>query len=314
MRIEELNIDNTMKFIDYCKKHRNEVDESFLYEEDLRDFKLLSENPTYIALDENEQVVATVSLIIDDYNRKARKARFRIFHSELHDFKIYELLFKKIIKHVTEIDDIFIFVPIESEYLMNMFSKLGFEIERYSFFMAREDAATELLEDEEIELDRQQNEVLIPEGYAIKPYVKHRDEKAWCDIRNAAFVNLKGNETPQTPEMVIKMASADDYLDGGMLLLYHGDKPVGVVRGSADELDGMPVMNIGPVAVIPGYQGKGLGRVLLRSAIRFAQEHAYDRTVLCVNADNEIAKRLYTDEGFRQVEAVACFNYTVKRA
>jgi mycothiol synthase len=71
-------------------------------------------------------------------------------------------------------------------------------------------------------------------------------------------------------------------------------------------------MNIGPLAIIPEYQGKGLGRILLRASLRFAREKSYKRTILCVNAENERAKALYNQEGFRQVEAVACYVYNLK--
>ncbi|MFD1907881.1 GNAT family N-acetyltransferase [Paenibacillus rhizoplanae] len=59
-------------------------------------------------------------------------------------------------------------------------------------------------------------------------------------------------------------------------------------------------------------RGRGLGRILLQAALRFAAEQTYSRTVLCVNAENERAQALYTGEGFRQAEAVACLTYVVQ--
>lgn len=72
-------------------------------------------------------------------------------------------------------------------------------------------------------------------------------------------------------------------------------------------------MNIGALAVIPEYQGKGLGRSLLRASLHFAKEKSYDRTILCVNADNERAKSLYLREGFKEAEAVVCYGYDLVR-
>ena len=38
------------------------------------------------------------------------------------------------------------------------------------------------------------------------------------------------------------------------MILYHNEKPIGLVKGSKDEYEGMPIMNIGPIAIIPQYQ------------------------------------------------------------
>ena len=72
-------------------------------------------------------------------------------------------------------------------------------------------------------------------------------------------------------------------------------------------------MNIGPLAIIPEYQGKGLGRILLRTILNFAKDKNYKRTILCVNAENERAKALYIQEGFKQVEGVVCYKYDLIR-
>lgn len=68
-------------------------------------------------------------------------------------------------------------------------------------------------------------------------------------------------------------------------------------------------MNIGPLAIIPEYQGQGLGRLLLRASLQFAKEKGYHKTILSVNGENERAQALYVNEGFRQVEGVACYEY-----
>jgi mycothiol synthase len=108
---------------------------------------------------------------------------------------------------------------------------------------------------------------------------------------------------------VTKLLHDDDYLEGGMMLLFHQGKPVGVIRGADDEYENAPIMNIGPVAVIPEYQGRGLGRILLRASLKFAKEKGYNRTILSVNGENERAQALYIQEGFKQVEAVVCYEY-----
>lgn len=295
MRIEALKYDRIQDFVKYCKIHKPEIDDSFLYDEDLRDFKPDEENPTYIAVDEDNEIKAAASLIADEYNRRGKKGRFRIFHSEIQNVECYDMLLKAILKYTEGLNKLNIFVPLVNTELMKMMEALNFQIERYSYLLVRDD-----LEVPDYDL---------PEGYEIRAFRPGKDEEAWCEVRNSAFANLQGSETPLMPDQVTKMVNADDYIESGLLMLYHNEKPVGVVRGAKDEYEGTPIMNIGPLAIIPQYQRKGLGRILLRASMKFAKDNGYDRTILCVNAENERAKVLYIQEGFRQVEGVVCYKY-----
>lgn len=295
MKIEALKNDRIPDFIKYCKRHKMEIDDSFLYDEDLREFKPDEENPTYIAIDEDDEIKAVASLIADEYNRRGRKGRFRIFHSEIQKVEYYDMLLKAILKHTDGLDKLNIFVPLVNTELMKIMEALNFKIERYCYVLLREDLEVPGFN--------------LPEGYEIKPFRPGKDEMAWCEVRNSAFANLQGSETPITPERVAKMVYADDYIEGGLMMLYHNEKPIGVVKGSKDEYEGMPIMSIGPLAIIPQYQGRGLGRALLRASIKFAKDNKYDRTILCVNAENERAKTLYIQEGFKQVEGAVCYKY-----
>ena len=295
MKVEALKRDRINDFIEYCKKHRMELDDSFLYEEDLKCFEPNDENPTYIVVDDQDRLIATASLIMDEYNRRGKKGRFRIFHSEHEDIKCYHMLMEAILKHTWGPDKIVVFVPIVNEKLMEFMEGLKFKAERYSYLLVRED----------LEIP----ELSLPEDYEIRSFRVGKDEEIWCEVRNASFANLQGNETPVTPEMVAKMVSSEDYIEGGLMILYHKERPVGAVRGAKDEYENSPIMNIGPLAIIPEYQGRGLGRSLLRASLNFAKEKSYERTVLCVNAENERAKALYIQEGFKQVEAVVCYKY-----
>jgi len=295
MKVEALKMEQLEDFREYCKKHRKELDDSFLYDEDLQKFKVDSENPTYILTDSSGKIKGAASLILDDYHRRGNRARFRIFHCESDDDQHYKQLFEELLKHTKSLNHVFIFVPLINKILKDVMEKLKFDVERYTFLLVREDLEV--------------HDLSIPEGYEIRSFRPGMDEDAWCRVRNAAFSNLKGSETAITPEMVAKMPSESDYLDGGMMILYEHDQPVGVVRGSDDEYEDSPIMNIGPLAILPEYQGKGLGRILLRAAIKFSKEKGYKRCVLCVNADNEQAKALYLQEGFEQTEGVVCYRY-----
>ena len=298
MKTEALKSERIADFIAYCKKHRIEVDDSFLYDEDLKGFIPNGENPTYIITDMNGEIIAAASLIINDYFRRGGKARFRIFHTEIQEQEYYQQLMQALLPHIGDLDKAFIFIPMTEKRVMEHIEALNFTVDRYAFLLVREDLEVQ--------------DIILPEGYVIKSFRPGQDENIWCEVRNAGFAKLKGSETPIVPEMVEKMVSGHEYIEGGMMILFHHDKPVGVVRGSVDEYENEPIMNIGPLAILPDYQGKGLGRSLLRASLQFAKEKNYNRTILSVNGENERAKALYIQEGFQQVEAVTCYEYLVK--
>lgn len=297
MRVEVLESNRVEEFIAYCRKHRGEVDDSFLYDEDLKEFEPNAENPTYIVVDDNEQIIAAASLIINEYHRRGKKGRFRILHSEVPEAEIYNMLLQAILKHTEGLDKIFVFMHTDDSAAIEIIEELKFTIERYSFFLVREDLEVQSFK--------------LPEGYEIAPFKVGEHENAWCQIRNSAFAKLKGSETPITPGMVSKMISDSDSIEGAALLLYHEERSVGVIRGALDEYEGTQTMNIGPVAIIPEYQGKGLGRCLLRAILQFAKDNNFKMTSLCVNGENERAKALYLQEGFKQAEAVVCYDYHI---
>ncbi|MNC11706.1 Mycothiol acetyltransferase [compost metagenome] len=295
MKIEALSQDKRDGFLDFCRKHRPDIDESFLYEEELAAFEVSEENPTYVAINAQGTLVAAASLILNDYNRRGRKGRFRIFQADTADHAIYRALLQAIVQHTAGLDKLNIFVPtVNTRETENMLAA-GFAVERYSYLLVRDDVNVP--------------DFSLPTGYEIKPFRPGADEPVWCEVRNAGFAKLRGNETPATPEMVAEMISGKNYIENGLLILYHNGRAVGIVRGADDDYEGSPIMNIGPLAVLPEYQGKGLGKILLRAALRFAKDNSYTQTVLCVNAENERAKALYIAEGFKQVEAAACFTY-----
>jgi mycothiol synthase len=298
MQVEKLLLKEKEDFLEFCLKHRSKVDESYLDDLELENFNPNEENPTFV-VKEDGKIVAAASLIMDDYHKRGRGGRFRIFYSENGDWKVYSALLLEVVKSAKEMDKVFLFVPLANKEFSNTLEKLHFEIERYVFLLIKE--ITEL------------PVINLPEGYSIRKFQPDKDEYDWCNIRNTAFSTLKGNSTPITPDMVQKQLLQPEYLEGGFLLLLHNNNPVGIIRGTMDDYEGEPAMNIGPFAILPAYQGKGLGRQLLRAALGFAQKMDYRKAVLCVNAENERAKELYLQEGFIQMEGLIAYEYPVSQ-
>lgn len=292
LKVVELSKERVSDFINYCKTHRSNIDDSFLLDEDLEKFQVNTNNPTYIVTDNNENIVAAASIILDKQSSH-KKSRFRVFHSELNDVRIYENLLENILKHTDNLEKIFMFVPIHNKELINNINDLKFKVERYVFILLRELDNIPIFK--------------LPEEYTIKSLELENDEETWCQVRNTAFSTVLGNDTPITSSKVKDMVLSKEYLEGGCMILYHKDKAVGCIGCFLDEHANEPVISIGPLAIIPEYQGRGLGRILLRAGMDFAKNKSYNKTVLCVNADNEKAKSLYIQEGYKEVEGVACY-------
>lgn len=297
-RIVELNNENLKDFTDFCRKHRDQVDDSNLYEEDLDSFQYSPENPTFLYM-EGKQVVAAASLIIDEYNRRGNRARFRILYSEKNNRAVYDTIFHRILIHAIDLEKVYIFVPSSNIELMGRMEDLGFKAERFVYLMVRDDAPVP--------------EDKIPEGYEIGPVELEEDYAGWCKVRNEAFAFVTGNEIPICTEMIMTYSDKEDYLPGGMMLLRHEGKPVGTVRCIKDEYEGKEVVNIGSLSVLPEYQHKGLGSMLLREAIRFAHEAGFERTILSVNENNKGARSIYDRGGFMEVEGVVSYEYHINK-
>jgi len=71
---------------------------------------------------------------------------------------------------------------------------------------------------------------------------------------------------------------------------------IGCILLSAVEKDRL--VEISYVALVPSARGMGLGRILTREAIRYAEEHHYGAVVLAVDSRNSPALGMYEDEGF----------------
>lgn len=297
MKAERLTKERIQEFRSYCKKFRNDVDDSFLTDQDLQNFQCNHENPTYLLNDE-QGVVGAASLMIDDYFIRGKKGRFRIFHSTKNTVEAYGMLKDAMLTHTSEIDRFFLFLRGENQTGRQIFNKLGFKIERYSFVLDRPNKPVEKTD--------------FPEGYELRNFEFNRDEEIWCAVRNEAFATLAGSETPLTVGQVKKMEAEDGYIEEGLKLLYFNDKPVGLLRLTEEQHEGENHLFIHQIAVLPSHQGKGLGRNLVRSGIQFGRKQGLFKSFLTVNAENEKAVNLYLAEGFQRNETVVCYNYNLK--
>jgi mycothiol synthase len=140
-------------------------------------------------------------------------------------------------------------------------------------------------------------EVVFPPGFFIKNLVRGKEEQLWCDLTNGCFASGLGQEGI-TVEMFMKELEQKDYIEGGVMMLWLQDVPIGAVRVSRDCDDRGEFAFITYVSIVKEHRGKGLGKLLLRKAMKFAKAQGLSRMGLTVSADNSGATALYIGEGF----------------
>jgi GNAT superfamily N-acetyltransferase len=123
-----------------------------------------------------------------------------------------------------------------------------------------------------------------PYDYAfISPSEAH-DWRAYHDIRRIVLFDARG--VPYNED------HPDEHASGHHpKLLIFGSEPIGVVR---IDIDGLVAL-LRRVAICPGMQRRGHGRVLLARAEQFAREHGCEEAQSCVASD---AVRFYGRCGF----------------
>ncbi len=298
MKIETLNTERLADFVDYCKKYRFDHDESFLYDDDLESFKADENNPTYLLVDDENAIVGTASLTIMPYINHSKCGRFRIFHAEKPSAKAYDLMFEAIKQHIIDLDHLYLFIPEAKVEVGAIIQALDFEIYRYSWVLVRDNIEVPAFD--------------FPDGFKLKSLQFNKDEADWCKVRNTAFAALKGSETPTQPEAITAFKDESEYVDGGLIMLYKEDEPIGIIRMTKEHENDKDYAFIGPLAVMPEYQGMGLGKNLLRAALSFGKTVNLPYGMLCVNAENDKAADLYLKEGFTKDTVMVCYKYQIK--
>ena len=283
MKIRTLDQGNIEQFKAYCRKYKYVHDESFLYDEDLDAFEIGEKNPTKLLIDDGK-VVGVISLIISDHFTKAEKTRVRIFHCEETTIEYYRSLVESVLPLRGEIKKIEMYLPVNLLKDQAIIEALNFTYNRTSYVMVRK--------------NKDRVGLAFEQGYKLKPFREGIDEEAFCHVRNVAFAALKGSEVPITKSMVRELYQAKDLLKEGMQILWHEEKPVGVVRMLHEFDEGQDYSFVAPIALIPEYQGRGLGGKLLQAGIYIGQQNGYDNSMLSVNGENENALTLYKREGF----------------
>ena len=132
-------------------------------------------------------------------------------------------------------------------------------------------------------------EVPVPPGIRIRPFVEGTDEDTMYQTIRTSF----GDDWPDAPhdpeEWMRGHQSAPAYDPALWLFAESGGEVVGAVMNRGQwraQSDTGWVKNLG---VLPGWRGRGIGRVLLLESARLFHERGRRRMVLGVSVDNPTA-------------------------
>ncbi|MFO7881330.1 MAG: GNAT family N-acetyltransferase [Kosmotogaceae bacterium] len=281
---------NLRDFILYCQKYGKEHDDSFIPGEN---FIPDDDHPSFLLKNSSDEIIGAVSLLLEEPFRKAKKGRFTIFHCIEETIDNYRKLLNVVLPYAAELEKLYLFVP-KKKCIEEILKEIGFAFERQSYLMKRESDNVPSIK--------------LPAEYFFKAFDLNKDAEIYCDIINKSFSNMAGH-IDIDPLNLRKLLKKTEIPDNGIQFLCHEGIPIGIVFTEFDEsLEDS--ISIGPIAVLPEYQRKGLGRILLRKGIGIANSNGYD-SWLSVNAENKKAVKLYLSEGFKIIDHRKCYRFLV---
>jgi len=288
LRVDKLTEKNIPAFKHYFKKYSHEQDESC---PPLDDFSINEDDPVYLLI-EDGKITGAAALMLQPEYREARLARFRIFHTIDGDYISYNKLLNSILLHTSGLTSIYAFIEDNYSNIANIWVDLGFEARRFAWILRRPAGNNTKPE--------------FPPGFELRTFRDGIDEERWCTITNDAFEHSLGH-VRMTPERLAHWRIDSTYIDGGMKLLWHNDKPVATLALTREEQKGEEVLFIDAIGVLTEFQGQGLGRNLLRYGIQYAAENNFGKVMLSVNGENDKAAGIYFKEGFEKEALYKCY-------
>lgn len=292
MEIIKIDESNKKDFIEFCRNYTKVNDDSFTPGED---FIPDEDHPSFALFNKDKKIIAACSLILERPYRLNKKGRFMIFYSIFDEYGIYKKLLTETLRGIDGIENLYLFTKQkpERENFSDILIELGFEIERYSFVLSREDRFAE--------------DFHLPNDIHFKSFDDSpKDRERYCSIINQAFSELEGHYDI-FPEDLDRIFNNCEISENGIVFLFKNDLPIGLVFSEIEKDEDEETLFIGPIAVVPEEQRKGYGTILLRKAIQTAVNMDLSQT-LSVNGKNRNAISLYLKEGFVNIETVVCFN------
>jgi ribosomal protein S18 acetylase RimI-like enzyme len=127
----------------------------------------------------------------------------------------------------------------------------------------------------------------------------------WAHVVNGSFRGEPGRYD-MTPDRAGELLGRPRVIRPGTLMAFRGGRPAGIVMTVADQ-DDIYGAEIESLAVLPADQHIGLGRALLREALRAVGHEGRSSVSLSVSTSNKRALALYLDAGFGVHDVRVCW-------
>jgi len=281
MKLKAVTYDLRENFLAYALAYGAAHDDSWTTADDLSTFDEAAE-PAFLAFADDGEVLGAASLMVRGYSENGA-ARFRILHVIDDDPETYAALIGACTRNLpAEVRRTFLFLP-EGAGAASALESDGFTVERRAYIYHRPAAV---------------GPVRIPSpppGVTIRPIDPERDVAEWVRVTNAAFADQPGR-FDATAETLARFLAEEGAIDDGLVMAWDGDSAIGLARVAYDDEPGAAMVE--QVAVVPEWQGRGVGRALLRTVLGIAQDLGLDDTWLSTGESNERAVALYESEGF----------------
>jgi mycothiol synthase len=146
-------------------------------------------------------------------------------------------------------------------------------------------------------LDEELPEPVVPAGVEIRTFVPGQDEQEWLRVNAAAFAHHPEQALIDRDDLADR--TAEPWFDpAGFFVATIDDTMVGFhwTKQHQDQLGEVYVLGVAPSAV-----GRGLGKALLLTGLRFLLQRGNTRVQLYVESDHRAAIELYLNYGFATV-------------
>lgn len=276
--IIELKEDKSDLFKDYLRHVKTSFDDYFLSESMINTFKI-HDNFTLLYM-KNDKIIGLISVM------KSYGTRLRIIDGPKEILKDLHLAMIQLLNN-NQLKSYKAFIDLEDKDLLEFYDKnLIYERSIYA-------------------LERPPEPIKIcHKNFNIRPLEMPGEKDLYAHIRNQAFQPVKGFES-RDGDFYKDMHTSKEYVKEWTLVL-SSDHAIGIIKAAKEIENGRIQAYIGPIAILPEYQGKGYGKYLLSHLIDIINKEGYVCT-LSVNVDNEKALKLYYDLGFKNTKIVKAY-------
>lgn len=289
LRVVDVDDARAEAFLRYAREFGAVHDDSFVTDEDLAVFDPSIE-PAVMVLDGTEVPLGAASVMLRGYETEGL-GRFRILHAT--DAQTYTRLLDAVLARVpAHVGRVFVFMPEFPGEAGDALAQAGFAESRRAYVM----------------LHSSPGQVMEPElpSETMLELAHPTAATDWAHVVNMAFWGEPGRYE-MTPGRAAELLGRPRVIRSGTLMAFRGGSPAGLVMTVADE-DDVYGAEVETLAVLPADQHVGLGRALLREALRAAGREGRSSVSLSVSTSNKRALALYLDAGFGVHDVRVCWD------